>query len=418
MKGTIVMPWHATAAVMATTAALGLGPACVDENASKETGEVLEDAGAPGAVVTVEDATAALDVDELVTLTEYEIPTPGAFPTVIQTGEVDGLLWFTESLGNKIGRMDPRTGTFAEFPLRSGTSGLYGLTAIAHAPDGNLWFTQVQNRAVGRITPAGAITDYPVPNGGEPGGIVVTRDGRHVWFTELADQLTRIDLGTGAFESFPLLSRGASTRFIKVGLDGRVWATEFAVNRIAELDPTTGTMREHEVPTPSSSPRGLAVSPDGYVYFSEYGAGKIGRIDTATRQIVEFTVPWAGSGPFGMHIGPDCNLWFADNRANKIGRMTKDGSFSSLDIPTKGSSSGGPSGRPDGGGGGFEGGVPDAAMPGFDGGLPGGGTSDTSAPAVIAAGPNGTMAFVEQSGNKVGVLRGIRQVPGCVHWRY
>ena len=45
-----------------------------------------------------------------VTITEFHVPTPNSFPVVITTGP-DGALWFTEVLGNKIGRI---TATFSE----------------------------------------------------------------------------------------------------------------------------------------------------------------------------------------------------------------------------------------------------------------------------------------------------------------
>ncbi|MHB1536539.1 MAG: Vgb family protein, partial [Acidimicrobiales bacterium] len=57
----------------------------------------------------------------------------------------------------------------------------YGITA---GPDGNLWFTENGGDKVGRITPAGAITEYPLPTANSgPDGITAGPDG-NVWFTE------------------------------------------------------------------------------------------------------------------------------------------------------------------------------------------------------------------------------------------
>jgi hypothetical protein len=48
-------------------------------------------------------------------------------------------------------------------------------------PDGNIWFTDFVGQRIGRITPAGAFTEFPVP--GSPGGITAGPDG-NIWFTE------------------------------------------------------------------------------------------------------------------------------------------------------------------------------------------------------------------------------------------
>src|SRR5260370_37288280 len=53
----------------------------------------------------------------------------------------------------------PAALTITEFPLLSNDSGPSGITA---GPDGNLWFTQAGGK-IGRITPAGNITEFPLP---------------------------------------------------------------------------------------------------------------------------------------------------------------------------------------------------------------------------------------------------------------
>src|SRR5882724_2268244 len=40
---------------------------------------------------------------------------------------------------------------------------------IALGPDGNLWFTEGSGNKIGRITPAGEVTEFPMPaTGGSP----------------------------------------------------------------------------------------------------------------------------------------------------------------------------------------------------------------------------------------------------------
>jgi hypothetical protein len=50
----------------------------------------------------------------------------------------NGDLWFTEQMANKLGRFDPASQNFKEYPLTSGNSGPHGLVSDN---EGNIWFT-------------------------------------------------------------------------------------------------------------------------------------------------------------------------------------------------------------------------------------------------------------------------------------
>ena len=73
-----------------------------------------------------------------VTIQEWTVPTKGAHPHDPAVG-ADGALWFTEQMVNKLGRLDPKTGEFKEYPLATDkNSGPHGLVADK---EGNIWFT-------------------------------------------------------------------------------------------------------------------------------------------------------------------------------------------------------------------------------------------------------------------------------------
>ena len=162
-------------------------------------------------------------------ITEFPVPTATASPMGITAGP-DGNLWFTEYHSGKIGRITT-DGAIAEFPIaglpvpvdiaagadgnlwftsawgsiyRITTAGEYtlfplhpaqsypigytppnpGLADIAAGPDGNLWFTESQTNLIGRMTPAGVVTEFPVPtDNSTPLGIATGPDG-NIWFAE------------------------------------------------------------------------------------------------------------------------------------------------------------------------------------------------------------------------------------------
>jgi virginiamycin B lyase len=113
-------------------------------------------------------------------LHEYSVPTANSLPYGITVGS-DGNLWFTESAGNKIGRLTPG-GTITEFSVPTASSAPHGITA---GPDGMLWFTENSGNKIASLNPStGAITEFSVPTANSgPEGITTGPNGS-IWFTE------------------------------------------------------------------------------------------------------------------------------------------------------------------------------------------------------------------------------------------
>src|SRR4051794_8670691 len=59
-------------------------------------------------------------------------------------------------------RLVPALG-FTEFNLPTLNSNPVGISA---GPDGNIWFTELDNNAIGRLSPAGVLTEFPIPTPG------------------------------------------------------------------------------------------------------------------------------------------------------------------------------------------------------------------------------------------------------------
>ena len=290
-------------------------------------------------------ATALLASATEVTITEFPLPTAGN-PALIAAGP-DGNLWFTELNGNKVGRITP-AGVVTEFPVPTADCTPNG---IASGPDGNLWFTEMNyltGNKIGRITTAGVITEFPVPTtAGVPLTITSGPDG-NLWFTEANGKKIGRITTAGTITEFAIPS-GGSPNTITSGPDGNVWFTEFVDNRIGRITPA-GVITEFLIPTANTEPQGIVAGPDGNLWFTEtnYLAGnKIGRI-TTTGVVTEFPVPTPSSYPEDIVSGPDGALWFVENGANKIGRITTAGVITEFPIPTTSSAASGIATGPDG----------------------------------------------------------------------
>jgi virginiamycin B lyase len=313
-------------------------------------------------------------------ITQFPIPTAHSEPADLALG-AEGDIWFTEYKANKIGRLDP-SGAISEFPVplpaakepEEGPIGLpslpppanaakmIGPSGIALGSEGNLWFTEsassssvssIYGGEVGRITPAGVISEFPIPGrNSEPGAITWGPDG-DLWFTERTFDggvIGRVT-PTGTIATFAL-PEGHELGAIATGPDGDLWFTDRVsgsqkiVGMIGRITPT-GKIRDFSLPALKALPYAITLGADGDMWFTALPTnaikqgphglsagsttGRIGRI-TPTGQVTEFATRHE---VFEMTTSPDGDLWFTDGcllagctASNQIGRITPAGKIS------------------------------------------------------------------------------------------
>ena len=251
---------------------------------------------------------------QTVTIREHRIPTAGSAPYICVEGP-DRCLWFCESGAAKIGRFDPATGAFTEFPLPTPDSTPIGIGRITPkgevsefsagitpgsrplsivVRDGALWFSEAAGNRIGRITLDGTVTEFPIPSpDSQPRAMVAHPDGS-IWFVETStNALGRIDRD-GVITEHRVPTPDASLRGVTVAPDGLLWFTENAANQIGCMAPDGRMVREYPIPTPASGARCIAPVTDGRLFFTQFDAGLIGEVVVRMR-LGEWPVAWAKS---------------------------------------------------------------------------------------------------------------------------
>ena len=257
----------------------------------------------------------------------------GAFPLGITAGP-DGNLWFTEGVGNRIGKITP-SGVVTEYSsgITSAATTEPFLWGITTGPDGNLWFAEFGNGLIGKITTNGVVTEYGsgISAGARPVAITAGPDG-NLWFTE---SLNRIGIGKittdGVVTEYTSgISAGVQILYdITAGPDGNLWFTECngggGFNGIGKIT-TAGVVTEYsEGISAGACPVGITTGPDGNLWFAEVFGNRIGKI-TPEGVISHYSTGiTADALPAYITAGPDGNLWFTENRGNRIGKITTDG---------------------------------------------------------------------------------------------
>lgn len=93
-------------------------------------------------------------------LSKFFPPTKGK-PQRLQV-DADGIVWFTERVGNKIGRFDPKTETFKEFDLPGPQASPY---AIGLDRNHMIWYSSHEQDTLNRLDPkTGDVIEYPFPH--------------------------------------------------------------------------------------------------------------------------------------------------------------------------------------------------------------------------------------------------------------
>jgi virginiamycin B lyase len=98
--------------------------------------------------LTLWGAVAATIVSDLhLSIREWGVPTKGAHPHDPAVGK-NGDLWFTEQMTNKIGRFDPASQNFKEYPLTGGV-----VRNMAATPDGRIYLACSGVDKIGIVDP-------------------------------------------------------------------------------------------------------------------------------------------------------------------------------------------------------------------------------------------------------------------------
>jgi virginiamycin B lyase len=259
-------------------------------------------------------AAPATEVSELkVTIHEWAVPTKGAHPHDPAVG-LDGALWFTEQMANKLGRLDPATGAFKEYPLVAGkNSGPHGLVADK---DGNIWYTANFAGYIGKLDPrSGKVAEYKMPDDSVDDPHTAVFDARGIlWFTaQGGNAVGRSDPRSGKIELKKVQTESALPYGIQIDSKGVPFFCELGTNKMSKIDPATMAITEYKLPE-RARPRRLAISTDDKVYFTDFKDGNLGPLDPTTGSVKMWASPSGrDSGPYGIAITPEGMIWYSES---------------------------------------------------------------------------------------------------------
>ena len=218
----------------------------------------------------------------------------------------DGAIWWTGMWASLVGRLDPLTGEFREYPLPASARP----HSIVPDKEGAIWYLGNSNGTVGKLNPlTGEIREYETGLS-DPHTGVFHSNGYFYFTAQHAAAVARLDPATG-----DVLSINTSPRpyGIKAGPDGYLYVAFNGENAIGRVDPTTLDVNYFPIPHEDTRIRRLDIASDGTIWYVNSSRGKIGHLDPKTGKVREWDSPSGPkSHPYAIAVIDDI-VWYNES---------------------------------------------------------------------------------------------------------
>src|SRR5436309_2095221 len=207
----------------------------------------------------------------------------------------DGNVWYTDrSVPNRIGRVDPRTAEVKDWMMPDAKADPHGLTVDRN---GHVFWAETVGFSLGRLDPkTGSITRYPMDSTGRSKGrghtpVVDSKD--NVWFTEFRRcKIGKFDPRTEKFTEYAAPTQPCTIRRLGVDSTGMVWYGGFNNGKLGKLDPNTGKIVEYDIPMAFSEPYDVWPDREDRIWISDGGqGGALIRFDPKTEKFTYYPTP-------------------------------------------------------------------------------------------------------------------------------
>ncbi len=283
-----------------------------------------------------------------VVITEYELPRKPLMPHDVIVDR-DGIVWFSQFDEQFLGRFDPKTQNYTEFPIPVQRPDYpKGTLDLEVDPEGNLWLSHMfQSGIVKFDKKTQTFQAFPLPAG------LVNEDSqqsmvgpqrwtvdRKVWLNDAGiPGMHRLDMATGKFETWkPYENMKGPHSVYGIYADSRnnIFFMDFGGENVGRIDAKTGKLTLYPTPTPRSRPRRGRMDGEDRIWFAEWRAEKIGMFDTRTETFREWPVPTPYTAPYDVVRDKSGKVWTAGMNTDRILRVDlESGEYAEYPLPSQ-----------------------------------------------------------------------------------
>lgn len=237
-----------------------------------------------------------------------------------------GNVWVTDrNRPNRLTKLDPRTGEWAEWLMPHPDGDLHGLTIDR---DGIVWIPgrigQRKDKDGIHLIAFDPKTEkfelFPI----DPEGKIKERLQSHtpvvdyqgnVWVSMIAgDRFYKWDRVSRKIVMYETATRPSSPYGIDVDSQGNIWMALFRGDvRVGKYDPKANKFSEYRALTQPGRMRRASVDLEDRVWYGVYDRGILGYVDPKTGKATEVKVPLDISRPYDPQGDYEGNVWFGDD---------------------------------------------------------------------------------------------------------
>lgn len=261
-------------------------------------------------------------------VTVYDIPKQ---PNVIHDLDVDahGIVWYGHTGYDLLGRLDPKTVTFADYPAPNNAlkpGGVVGLMDVQADGEGGVWVNAQGPKLVRFDTRTSMWRTFDLPR--SAGAFLAPFKGQKAT-TVWTHSALRLDVTSGHVETFdwrPQLSGPHTLYMVDRDAEDHAYFPDYGAmgygnSGITRIDGKTGTATFHPTPTPEAFPRRGYIDADGRFWFGEFFGDKIGMFDIKTSSFQEFPTAHAFSAPYNARPDKHGHVWASSNGTDRVLRL-------------------------------------------------------------------------------------------------
>ncbi|HWF37593.1 MAG TPA: carboxypeptidase regulatory-like domain-containing protein [Candidatus Acidoferrales bacterium] len=225
----------------------------------------------------------------------------------------NGDVWYVDTNGLQIGKMDPRTATWTDYALPDAKYRGHGLI---QTKDGDIWVAG--HTAFVRIdSKTGEMKFYPYdPNSPRPphGNTPFADSKESVWTTLMwTNQVAKYDRQTGEVSRFTPPTPFGGIYGMVIDKQDNMWATEWINCKIEKFDTKNEKFTEYTPPDKPCNARRVFVDHAGMVWIPMDWPGKIESLNPKTGQFTSYPEPVPHAFPYDIQEDSMNNLWIADS---------------------------------------------------------------------------------------------------------
>ncbi len=228
----------------------------------------------------------------------------------------DGNVWISCGSCNALLRLDPTSYFSGErwkvYPVKGANH--VQPSGVTIDNQGIVYWAELRGGKIGELDPAtGRQIRHQLPQQvGAIHEVVLDKDGNIGFGLIWGAEFGRMEAKTHKIHMYPTPTPDNGIYGLVFDQHGSLWGGGWQKGTIDKWDVDTEAVKEYKIPNSWGMIRRPTVDSKGIVWAGEYNTGILARLDPVTEKLTEYKVPLVGANPYETWADRSDNIWIAD----------------------------------------------------------------------------------------------------------